>query len=125
MVAEGFDAGSIFFELRAQVENVQKNVETVKNRLDSLGTGIQNTARKIDVGGAKIQTGFKKATEATNNFNSRLATNVTRLVALQTIITQFTDQIGESEFAKPIRAGGNALVVFATAAATFHIPFGN
>ena len=113
-MAEGFDAGSIFFQLRAQIENVQKDVATVTKRLDGIGTTMQKTARNVEVAGQNVTRGITVATKATNDFNARLATNITRLIALQTVVTQLADQLGETKFSKQVRAGANALLVFAT-----------
>lgn len=123
-MAEGFDAGSIFFALRAQIQDVQKNVQTVERTLDSLGMGIRSAAKEVQAGGEEIATGMQTATDATNNFNAKLAGNITRLIALQTVLTQLSDQLGENKFSQQVRSGANALVVFATAVALIPGPIG-
>ena len=123
-MAEGFDAGSIFFALRAQIQDVQKNIQTVERTLDSLGSGVRSAAQQVQTGGEEISTGLQTATLATNNFNAKLAGTITRVIALQTVITQLSDQFGETEFAQEVRAGANALLVFSTAVALIPGPIG-
>ncbi len=123
-MAEGFDAGSIFFALRAQIEGVQKNVQKVERTLDGLGNGVRSAAKKVQTGGQEISAGLQKATASTNDFNAKLAGTVTQMIAMQTIVTQLAEVMGESEFAGEVRAGANALLVFATTAVLIPGPVG-
>jgi hypothetical protein len=118
-MAEGFDAGSIFFALRAQIQGVQQNVDSVKRKLDTFGDSVKGTAKTVQASGAQISQTFTEVDRAALQQTQKVSAFTQRLLALQTVVSTLGSGAGQnfSQFRREIDAATIGLQTFATTVA--------
>lgn len=120
-MAPEISAGAVLVELRAQYQDLKKNVQGAKAEMTGFGAGVDATAKKVAASGQQISNSFDAMDKAGARAMARFARLTGVLFAAQNVFQSFA---GEGQQNKGVAAASAGLSTFAGVALALPHPVG-
>ena len=130
MSGEAFQAGSIFFQLRALSEQVTQGVQVAREQLQKIDSAATQLAQRLQTAGekmnqgltapaaatGKLATGLAKVETANARLIGRISNTASRLLSIQLALSAVTQSLGDSHggLALGLRVVSGSLQAFAS-----------
>jgi predicted nucleic acid-binding Zn-ribbon protein len=119
-MAGEFNAGSVLVELKAQYQDLKKNVQAAKGEMTSFGTRVDATAKSVQTSGQRISNTFTAIDKKSIQLTARIARLTGVMFAAQGAFQSFAGD-GQS---KGVTAASTGLSAFAAIALAIPHPIG-
>lgn len=113
------NAGSIFVELKTQVEGLKRGVTESKQMLAGFGRSVEQVAASINRGGVAMSQSFEEMDRRSVRLAARMALLTNRLLSLQLVIQNFGTRFQSSKFSREISIVSDALSSFGSIVSVF------
>jgi hypothetical protein len=118
-----FSAGSVLVELKAQYQDLKRNVSAAKQEVSGFGAGVDATAKRVAASGQQISNSFDSIDRNSVKLAARVARLTGIMFAAQSVFTNFAG--GEQgKASRGVAAASTGLSTFASVALAFPTPIG-
>jgi len=119
--------GAVLIELKAQYQDLKKNVAAAKAEVSGFGAGVDATAKRVQASGQQISSSFDAMDKNSIKLTARIARLTGIMFAAQSVFQNFAGSDGsgpQGKGGRGVAAAATGLSTFASVALAFPTPVG-